>query len=105
MHILSTVYCIRHTRYCLPARRIRVTGSVQGVFYRSHTQAKAEELGITGWVRNTSDGSVEIHAEGSDEALRNLEQWCQVGPPEAHVDRVMAINTEETHCTAFRVER
>ena len=66
--------------------RIKVTGSVQGVFYRANTQEQAQSLGITGWVRNESDGSVSILAQGDETALRKLVQWCKQGPPGARVD-------------------
>lgn len=67
---------------------VTVTGSVQGVFFRATTKEKADELGITGWVYNTGNGNVEIHAEGSPDVLENLKAWCHKGPPAARVDHV-----------------
>jgi len=69
-------------------REIRVTGHVQGVFFRKSTQAKAVSLHLTGTVENVRDGSVVIHAEGEPEALDVLEHWCHDGPPAAHVEAV-----------------
>jgi acylphosphatase len=65
-----------------------VHGRVQGVFFRAKTQKTAEGLGLTGWVRNCSDGSVEIHAEGSREKLEELIAWCRKGPPLASVSNI-----------------
>lgn len=67
---------------------IRVFGNVQGVFFRRNTQQKAEELGVTGWVRNDRDGSVEIMATGERETLEKFIKWCKKGPPLAKVKKV-----------------
>ena len=69
-------------------RRIKVivTGQVQGVWFRSYTQEKARELGITGWVRNVSDGTVTLVAEGNDKQLIKLTKWLEIGSPNANVD-------------------
>lgn len=66
--------------------RIRVGGRVQGVFYRANTEKEAKSLELTGFVRNLSDGGVEITAEGDKESLEKLALWCQKGPPSAKVD-------------------
>jgi len=66
-----------------------VEGRVQGVFYRASTQATAASLGLTGWVRNLSDGTVEIQAEGRRDALERLISWCWQGPPGARVTGVV----------------
>ncbi len=68
--------------------RLRVRGRVQGVWYRASTRAKAEELGLRGWVRNRRDGSVEAEAEGPDAAVDALVAWCGEGPPLAEVTSV-----------------
>ena len=65
-----------------------VRGRVQGVFFRAASQREARRLGLTGQVRNLSDGSVEIIAEGEDDRLKELIQWAQRGPSAARVDRV-----------------
>lgn len=71
-----------------PARRVRVTGRVQGVFFRAWTQQQARELGVHGWVRNASDGSVEAHLEGDEAAVKTLIQRLWQGPPSADVEEV-----------------
>lgn len=65
-----------------------VQGRVQGVFYRAKTQKVAEGLGLTGWVKNCDDGSVEIHAEGSKAKLEELIEWCRKGPALASVSNI-----------------
>lgn len=67
---------------------IRVTGRVQGVFFRVSTQNKARELGVTGTVRNEPDGSVAIEAEAEAAVLDRFVEWCRKGPPNADVKRL-----------------
>ncbi len=68
--------------------RLTVTGRVQGVGYRDWAAATARRLGLTGWVRNRLDGSVEILAVGDDTAVGRMIEACRQGPPMAHVDAV-----------------
>lgn len=68
--------------------RLIIQGKVQGVFFRASTQNKAKKLGLTGFVRNRPDGTVEIVAEGREDPLLELENWCHVGPELARVDSV-----------------
>ncbi|HEX8839315.1 MAG TPA: acylphosphatase [Sphingomicrobium sp.] len=70
------------------ARRVRVTGRVQGVFFRAWTRDEARSLQVSGWVRNSSDGSVEAHVEGDEPAVNELVDRLREGPPHARVDRV-----------------
>jgi len=65
-----------------------IRGRVQGVFFRYETQMVARRLGITGWVRNNYDGSLETVAEGAKEKLEEFVQWCHQGPSRARVDAV-----------------
>ena len=65
-----------------------VRGRVQGVYFRASAQREARRLGITGWVRNRPDGSVEIVAEGEEVSIRELYGWAQKGPSAARVERV-----------------
>ncbi len=67
---------------------IFVYGDVQGVFFRSNTVSTAKRMGLTGWVRNRSDGSVEIVAEGEKERLEEFAAWCSRGPESARVDNM-----------------
>lgn len=65
-----------------------VRGRVQGVYFRASTERESRRLGLTGWVRNRPDGNVEIAAEGSEEALKELIAWAHHGPTGARVDHV-----------------
>ncbi len=67
-----------------------VTGMVQGVSFRAYTQRQAVRLGLTGWVRNLPDGSVEVLAEGEADRLAELLDWLHDGPPSAEVTGVQA---------------
>lgn len=75
---------------------MKVSGRVQGVFYRQTTRQKAQELGLTGWVRNMSDGSVEIEAAGPAKQIENLLSWCRQGPAGAQVTGLKIQEEEET---------
>jgi acylphosphatase len=65
-----------------------VRGRVQGVGYRAACHRQATELGLGGWVRNRSDGSVEVEAEGPPRRLAELRVWCEQGPPSSLVSSV-----------------
>ena len=64
---------------------LRITGRVQGVWYRASTQREARRLGVAGWVRNRPDGSVEADIEGARDRVEALIAWCRGGPPHARV--------------------
>jgi acylphosphatase len=65
-----------------------VRGKVQGVWFRSWTRETAREIGVSGWVRNLPDGSVEVLARGTEEQLDRFEQRLWDGPPLARVNAV-----------------
>jgi acylphosphatase len=68
--------------------RLIVKGRVQGVYFRASALQQARHLGLTGWVMNRYDGSVELVAEGQSDKIEELIVWCQQGPPGARVDEV-----------------
>ena len=68
--------------------RVRVHGRVQGVFFRAEARARAESLGVGGWIRNEPDGSVTALFEGEPERVASMIDWCRRGPGGAHVDEV-----------------
>jgi acylphosphatase len=70
------------------ARRLRVYGLVQGVYYRFTTRQVAGGLGLRGWVTNRYDGSVEAFVQGPPERVEELIAWCREGPRGARVERV-----------------
>ena len=69
----------------LRACRFIVTGNVQGVFFRASTRDQARRLGLCGYAKNLDDGSVEVVAVGDDDALEDMAEWLQHGPPMADV--------------------
>jgi acylphosphatase len=70
------------------ARSVRVTGRVQGVFFRAWSQGQARELGISGWIRNCPDGSVEAHLVGDEDSVTRMVERMRRGPSDARVDSV-----------------
>lgn len=68
-----------------------ISGRVQGVFFRASTRKSARRLGLSGWVRNLSDGRVEALAEGPEAEVNRWLEWCRSGPPVARVDEVETV--------------
>lgn len=68
--------------------RILISGKVQGVFYRDHTQRWASSMRLSGWVRNLADGRVEALVEGEKEQIEDLERKLKKGPPLSRVENV-----------------
>lgn len=68
--------------------RVIIEGRVQGVWFRDSTRRQALSLGLSGWVRNLPDGSVEAVFEGPEGRVRQMVSWCHRGPPAARVLRV-----------------
>jgi acylphosphatase len=69
-------------------RRLRISGLVQGVFFRESMRQRAKQLKVTGWVRNRSDGTVEAVVQGEAAEVGKLIEWARRGPGAALVDRV-----------------
>lgn len=65
-----------------------VEGRVQGVFFRQNTVDRARAFKLSGWVKNRYDGAVEVLAEGEEEAVKKLVNWCHQGPRSAVVTKV-----------------
>lgn len=78
------------------ARRFVIHGRVQGVGFRWFTQEAASREGVTGWVRNLHDGSVEAWVEGEAEAVTRVERAIRSGPRGAHVEKVFVDNEDPT---------
>jgi acylphosphatase len=86
-------------------QRFVVTGRVQGVFYRGATQDAARRLGLDGWVRNCSDGSVELVACGEARALDELAAWLWKGPSQARVESVIQESVAPQTFNGFGLRR
>ncbi|MBF0381134.1 MAG: acylphosphatase [Magnetococcales bacterium] len=69
-------------------KKAEIFGKVQGVWYRGSTEKMAKKLGVTGWVRNRVDGSVEALFQGDGQTVEKMISWCHDGPPSAIVERV-----------------
>lgn len=89
----------------MPTYHILIKGLVQGVFYRATAKKVADELGVTGWVKNTSDNNVEAVVTGTEEQLRKFILWCKKGPAMAKVKDVIARRQEEMKFVDFLVRR
>lgn len=85
------------------AKRVRITGRVQGVFFRAWTSEEADRLGLGGWVRNCADGSVEAHIEGDAQAVEQLVTKLHQGPPDARVEHVECDDAEPEGGDGFAV--
>lgn len=83
--------------------QIKVNGKVQGVWYRKFTKQTADKLGIIGSVKNCTDGSVFIHAQGSAESLDRLIEFCKVGPENAKVTGVYVKDALPQIMADFRI--
>jgi len=71
-----------------------VTGRVQGVGFRYYIYKKASEMGITGWVKNTVDGNVQVVAQGDESVLNTFIDYLYIGPPLARVDKISKVETK-----------
>jgi acylphosphatase len=87
------------------ARHVRVTGHVQGVFYRAWAQGQARELSISGWIRNCRDGSVEAHLQGDEDAVDRMIERMRRGPANARVDDIEVEDTEPQQMGRFELRR
>jgi acylphosphatase len=87
------------------AVRVRVTGRVQGVFYRGWTQEEAEALGLTGWVRNERDGAVTALLVGPDAQVEAMLAAMRRGPPAAQVAEVTVAAAEAEPTAGFEIRR
>ncbi len=85
--------------------RARISGRVQGVFFRTSCAERAEAFGLSGWIRNASDGAVEVVFEGEDAGVEVMLAWCRKGPPNAQVDGVEVVEETPTGAEGFRITR
>ncbi|MBA2325251.1 MAG: acylphosphatase [Actinobacteria bacterium] len=84
-------------------RRVLVSGSVQGVWFRESCREQAVAGGVAGWVRNRADGRVEVVLEGTEPAVDRVVRWCHEGPSRARVDGVEVCTEDPVGESGFRV--
>lgn len=88
----------------MKALHVTIYGIVQGVWFRANTREQAQRLGVSGWVRNTPGGAVEVHIQGDDGAVDALLAWCRKGPSGARVEKILADEVEpEEGIRGFRI--
>ena len=85
--------------------RLKISGKVQGVWYRKSTQIQAKTLDLTGWVQNEADTLVTCVAEGPESDLEALVTWCRHGPPHAKVSEFNTESIAPTGAMSFEVRR
>lgn len=86
-------------------RKVRVFGRVQGVFFRQWAVNQARALGVSGWVRNCPDGTVEAHVTGEEGAVAKMIEAMRQGPSQARVEDVMIDNVEPEDVSGFSVKQ
>lgn len=89
----------------MPTIHLLIKGKVQGVFYRASAKEQADRLSITGWVKNTAEGHVEITATGETAALDQFVTWCRKGPSHAIVTHLISQPLPDTGFTGFVILR
>ena len=82
-----------------------IKGRVQGVFYRASAKEKALKAGLTGWVRNTNSGDVEILVTGTERDLNQFINWCKTGPSKANVEEVTVTDNPFISFETFEIHR
>lgn len=89
----------------MPTIHLLISGKVQGVFYRASAKELANQLKLTGWIKNTREGDVEIMVSGEQEQLDKFTRWCEEGPDEANVEEVIVTNKDEATFNGFTIIR
>ena len=84
-------------------RRVIVHGRVQGVFFRDTMRRQAQQRGVSGWVRNNRDGTVEAVFEGEPDAVAGMVDWCSQGPRSAEVESVDESTEEPEGLSGFKI--
>ena len=84
-------------------RRVIVSGRVQNVWFRASTAKQAARAGVSGWVRNLADGRVEAVLEGSEDAVREMIDFCSRGPELARVDRIDVLEEPPENLEGFKI--
>ncbi len=89
--------------YCSMTIHLLIKGKVQGVFYRAAAKDVAEQLDITGWIRNTKEGDVEAVVTGDEDLVKEFVEWSKKGPGKAKVDKVTVTEKEPEQFENFKI--
>ncbi len=85
--------------------RLKIKGKVQGVFFRATAREIAEKNNLKGWIKNKSDGAVEVVVTGKKEAVETFIEWCKEGPKRAVIDEVNVTSLDEIIFSEFQIKR
>lgn len=89
----------------MPTVHLIIKGKVQGVFFRASAKDRADEIGVSGWVKNTEDGNVEAMANGNEAQIQKFIEWCKTGPRRAVVSDIVITHKKEQIFDGFRIFR
>lgn len=89
----------------MKTNHIKISGRVQGVFYRAKAKEKALLYDVKGWIKNTDEGDVEVIVTGEEKALKEFIAWCHRGPEKAQVTNVLVTPLEQQIFNEFKVIR
>lgn len=89
----------------MPTFHLLIKGLVQGVFYRAMAKKTAEKTGVTGWIKNTREGDVEVLVTGGEDQVQQFISWCRRGPANAKVTDVIITGQPETVYKDFTIIR
>ncbi len=85
--------------------RLKISGKVQGVFFRATAKKIAEKNNLTGWIKNLADGNVEAIVSGNKDGVEKFIEWCKDGPENATIESVEVNYLEEKIFKEFKVKR
>lgn len=89
----------------MQTKKIRVTGKVQGVYFRASAKQQAMNLGLNGFVKNETDGSVYLEVEGEGQAIDEMVNWCKKGPGLARVSDVAVEKKAQRNFVSFDIKK
>ena len=85
------------------AKKVRISGKVQGVYYRASARQKAAMLGVNGFIKNEEDGTVSMEIEGEPEAVNEMIEWCRHGPAMARVEQLKSETCKASGNSGFHI--
>lgn len=86
-------------------RLLKISGKVQGVFYRASAKQIADELKVKGWIRNTGSGNVEAFVTGEELLVEQFINWCKQGPPMADVKEIIVEECSPEYVSGYEIRR